>query len=195
MTFGIKMKLQAAILIFAAALACRAMSPNTPFEVHLLPSRQSIVAGTYPKFTLKVRNMSGKAIHGLVDLDRCAGWKEMYASLTVTQRGKPVVVGVGICDPFPFDQEDLRDLPPGAIMEVHVDGFPQLLDELPPGDYEAYVTYKPGESALEARFISNKVSLHIEPQNSPNQPPLQTPASGTPAAGAPVAPPPGAAGR
>jgi hypothetical protein len=29
----------------------------------------------------------------------------------------------------------------------------------------------------------------------PNQPPLQTPASGTPAADAPVAPPPGAAGR
>jgi hypothetical protein len=30
--------------------------------------------------------------------------------------------------------------------------------------------------------------------NQPNQPPLQTPASGTPAANAPVAPPPGAAG-
>jgi uncharacterized protein YggE len=35
----------------------------------------------------------------------------------------------------------------------------------------------------------------IRPENQPNQPPLQTPASGTPAAGAPVAPPSGAAGR
>jgi len=99
-----------------------------------------IPAGSVPRFRLTLMNVSDHACR-VLDAERRVDLQHTYYNLVVTKNGQPVRVGRVISDPGPISDADWRVIPPGATKIFVLTNFPEVLDQLPPGTYEAYVEF------------------------------------------------------
>jgi len=188
------MKLRALVSILVPSCVLCASAAEPDFRVSIAPAEQTIIAGSMPEFVIEVANISKRPILAMERIDKRPDLATASLDLHIQRGGKPVEVGVAICDPGAVDpKRDFFDMPAGATIMIKMSWFPELYDELPPGEYDAYFTFYPHAKVTKTDYESNRVKIRIIPKKEPNQAPLPTPASVTPVAGAPVAPDAGAA--
>ena len=61
--------------------------------------------------------------------------------MVVLNDGKPVDVPTAISDPSPVSDTDWLEIPPGSAKTFVFSDFPERLEALPPGLFEAYVDF------------------------------------------------------
>lgn len=152
--------------LFATAAATMVAAPAQPvFTVDLAPARQTIAAGTLPKFVLSITNRSKHPVR-IFRIDRRPDLQPVYAPLTITRDGLTVTVSSIIADPGVVTNRDRYLLQPGETMKVALTWFPEQWDELPPGAYEAKVSYSADSDS--SRQLSNPVEIDIVPPAQPH---------------------------
>ena len=130
-----------------------------------------------PALDVKIANTSEEPIEGVLRVDKRPDWAIALLHLSVLKEGRPVEVDVVICDPGVVTPNDDASLQAGEEMSLRMDWFPECYDQLPPGEYEAFLTYHLSAKTLEGVFQSNSVKLVVVPEKEPNQPPQTTPVS------------------
>ena len=73
--------------------------------------------------------------------DRRHDLQHTYYDLKVTRDGKPVDLPRAISDPGLIGDDDFVSLLPGGSVTFVLSNFPQPLEELPPGSYQASVRF------------------------------------------------------
>jgi len=170
------MKTLLILALLCSSLFGRAAEREPTFSAQLRPLQESIVAGTVPRFELKVTNVSKRA-YRVMRLDKREDWQQVFAHLTVTQMGKEVQISATIWDPaFDVPDADLTAFAPGGSMIILLKKFAQHLEELEPGDYKAFVSYRPAYHGAGGLVIrSNEVPLRVVPKPEPIQSAQTTP--------------------
>jgi hypothetical protein len=99
-----------------------------------------ILAGTAPRFRLTLHNVSDHPCR-ILDADRRVDLQHTYYELVVLKDGKPVDVPTIISDPGPVSDADWLEIPPNGAKSFILTNFPQRFETLPPGVYQAYVSF------------------------------------------------------
>ena len=101
-----------------------------------------VKAGERPRFSARIHNTTSRPVRLLdVRQGRRADLQDSYFELFVARGTALVDLPRVISDPGPLDRGDFFDLLPGASAEITNLSYTGALDELPPGQYDAFLLF------------------------------------------------------
>ena len=123
-----------------------------------------VKVGNRPVFSVAVSNSTDRPVRVLDVRDgRRPDLQDSYFELFVIQGTKLVNVPVAISDPGPFSSADFFELRPGARVGFQRISYKRALEDLPAGEYEAFILFwaDPLEShATRCRSTSARFTVH-----------------------------------
>jgi hypothetical protein len=139
--------------------------PRADTEPHFTLSLQAIEphirVGTVPRFRLSLKNVSDHSCR-IINAEARADLQHTYYNLVVTKNGEPVSVLRAISDPGPVSDADWVEVVPGGTRTFLLTSFPDALDQLRPGAYEAHVEFwrDPFQSGT-TKYASGKATFTV----------------------------------
>ena len=131
------------LLVAAETMVCAADRPHNTrdFALSLEPLVSQIHTGTVPCFRLTLTNISDHTCR-ILNLDRRRmDLQDTYYDLVIWQDGKELWVPRAISDPGPISDRDWLKVAPGATRSFLLTNFPQNLQSLRAGNYEASIRF------------------------------------------------------
>ncbi len=138
------MRILSFFLFLAGTLAVRAAEQShhtRDFALTLEPVVSQIRTGAVPSFRITLTNISDHACRILNIDGRRHDLQPTYYDLVIWQGGKEIPLDRAISDPGPVSDADWVSIASGATKTFLLTTFPQALQSLRPGVYEASIRF------------------------------------------------------
>jgi hypothetical protein len=100
-----------------------------------------VKVGERPRFSARIHNTTKRSAR-LLDVSGAARRPaDSYFELFVARGASVVDTAITISDPGPLGDDDFFDLPSGAAAEIKDLSYSRSLNELPPGQYDAFLLF------------------------------------------------------
>lgn len=141
--------LVSAAIVWVMALDSR-QQPDAPIlhpactgvTLSLAAEASQIKAGDKPQFSVAVSNRTDRSVR-ILDIrnGRRPDLQDSYFEVFVIQGARAVDVPIAISDPGPLSAADFLSLQPGERAEFRRISHKRVLEDLPPGAYEAFILF------------------------------------------------------
>ena len=101
-----------------------------------------VKVGERPRFSARIHNTTNRPVRLLdVRQGRRPDLQDSYFELFVARGSSVVDTPIAISDPGPLGDDDFFDLPSGNAAEMKDLSYKRWLNELPPGEYDAFLLF------------------------------------------------------